>query len=169
MKRKTTATWQLRLPLALNDSRSSCSRSRSRSRRLSRAETHNLKWPPRKGDIVYFQTGFGIEGGVLREIRQGLVWVDYILDDGQVVPEHHLVMRPAAATWRDPDTVTETERLACVARIKATHEAGLNLKEDPDAWADFLQFFMYTLLQVEKEQERKAAALLSLTTRAAPS
>lgn len=45
-----------------------------RAMRLSAASC-NHRWPPRKGDTLYFETDLGIQAGIFREARQGLVWV----------------------------------------------------------------------------------------------
>lgn len=157
---------QYQFPWASDEARVCLLLKRRRSRSVRAAD--DLAWPPRKGDKIYFQAGPGIQAGVLRETRQGLVWLDYILEDGSVAPERDLVMCPVPTPWRDPSTVSEAERKACIARVKVVLDAGLNLMKVPDAWADFLQYCMYTLLQIEKEHERKATALLSLTSPGRP-
>src|SRR5438477_9153502 len=44
-------------------------------------------WPPKAGEPVSFKSGDGWKTGILQEVRWGLVWRDFILDDGRVIPE----------------------------------------------------------------------------------
>lgn len=123
-----------------------------RPRRRS-ATSFKHRWPPRKGEILYFETDSGIQAGVFREVRQGLVWVDYLLEDGRIIAEHRLVMCPTPTPWRDPGTVTEEERKRSVECVRTRVEAGVDPRRDPDLWADLLQYGMYVLLQLERQGE----------------
>jgi hypothetical protein len=89
-----------------------------------------LRWPPQIGRKIAFRTDCGVETGVLRAIRQGLVWRDYVMKDGRIAAESEIVMRPCGPIeWRDPMLVPEFEVLLSVQRIKAAHEA--NRGQDP--------------------------------------
>lgn len=100
-------------------------------------------WPPKLGDKVYFHTLEGIQCGVLREVRQGLLWKNYILDDGRFLQDHDFVMCPEFAPWRDPATVTEAELNQVESRIKPKLDAGESMISDPETWAEFLQLVVF--------------------------
>jgi hypothetical protein len=110
-------------------------------------------WPAPVGATVYFETSVGIQTGALQEIRQGLVWVDYITEDDRIVPESKLIMWPNPTPWRDPDTVSEEERKEWADRIRARLNAGVNLQQDPSAWEEFCHYVMFLLLEVRKRRE----------------
>lgn len=122
-----------------------------KARRTPRSWQFNTRWPPRRGDAVYFVTGEGVQRGIFRERRQGLVWLDYIMADGRIIPEHWLLMCPMLTPWRDPATVTEEERKRSVERARTRGEAGADPRRDPELWAHLLQYGMYILLQLERE------------------
>lgn len=82
-----------------------------------------------------------------------MVWVDYILEDGRIIPEHKLVMCPESQAWRDPDTVSEAERKFWADRIRSRLKTGRNLMEDEAGWAEFCHYVMYTIVCVRKEAD----------------
>ena len=88
------------------------------------------------------------------------------MTDGQIAMEHHVVMGPQIADWRDPDNVPDEEVKACIKRIRAAHDADLkkDLREMPEAWADFCQFTAYVWLWQAKERERKNLAMMEIST-----
>jgi hypothetical protein len=106
------------------------SRRRRRRQGLS-GKRFNPRWPPRQGDTVYSQADEeGVKSGILQGVRQGLMWVDYIMEDGRIVPEHDLVMCPNPGAWRDPFTVTEEERRRWMESIATRARAGVDLRKN---------------------------------------
>ena len=69
-------------------------------------------WPPEEGEVVTFKSSTGQKSGVLKEVRWGLVWRDFILEDGRAIPEHRVVGCPESPTWRSADEVSQEEREA---------------------------------------------------------
>jgi len=60
--------------------------------------------------MVTFESSTGPETSVLREVRWGLVWRDFILEDGRVIPEHRISGCPQPQVWRKINEVTDSER-----------------------------------------------------------
>ncbi len=143
---------QFCFPWVPNHSKRAPTGTEIKQRRAGKMSVHHVGWPPRKGEKIAFETDFGVRMGILRRIRQGLVWVDYILADGRVIPESKLVMCPKRSPWRDPNTVSETDRKEWAERIHQKLDAGLNLQEDPAAWEEFCHYVMFALLQVRAER-----------------
>jgi hypothetical protein len=126
--------------------------SRRRRRRRLSGKKPSPRWPPRQGDTVYFQTDEeGVKSGILKGVRQGLVWVDYIMEDGRIVPEHDVVMCPNPGAWRDPDTVTEEERRRWVESMASRVKSGPDLRKNQAVWSDFVHYGAHILLRLEKE------------------
>jgi hypothetical protein len=128
-------------------------------RKQSRVQ--KLRWPPRIGRKIAFRTHFGIEMGVLRAIRQGLVWRDYVMKDGKIASEGEIVMRPSGpAEWRHPTLVTGSEVVLTIKRIKAAHDAdpSLDLKQVAQVWSDICQLQTYLALRARWERECKELA-----------
>jgi hypothetical protein len=157
MKRRTMPE-QLHFPWIPQGFQHDCWRKRLRRRRT---RIRKLVWPPRIGREIAFWNDLGIQLGILREIRQGLACLMYIMADGRVAFEHELVMGPDVANWRDPDTVTEQELKVCVRRVQAAHNAHpeQDLRKMPEAWADFCQISGYVWRKREKERERELAMI----------
>jgi hypothetical protein len=108
-------------------------------------------WPPESGESVAFNTQDGIKSGILSEVRWGLVWRDFILEDGRVIPEHRIVGCPRPPAWRDPKEVSEEERRACEEQLVAMSEAGLDPHDREYAlWATVTQYLAYTYLRFKK-------------------
>ena len=99
---------------------------------------------------------------VLREIRQGLVCLQYKVADGQIAMEHELVMLPGPATWRHPNSVSEQELSVCIARIISAHDAAPDAdpRQNPDLWADICQLMAYIAFRNPIENERRSDALM---------
>lgn len=129
-----------------------------------------MQWPPRIGEKIAFRTDFGIEIGVLRHIQQGITWKDYVMKDGRIIEEGALVMSPELH-WRDPDSVSEAELEACAARVRAAHDANpdMDLREMPQAWADFRQIMGHFVYRTALENERKRLALMEVKPSIPPS
>jgi len=133
-------------------------------RRVRRSRIRHLRWPPQIGEEIAFWTDFGIEMGVLREIRQGLACPEYHITDGRIAMAHELMMGSDTTLWRDPDTVSEQERKACAARINAAHDADpeKDLRLIPEAWADFCQYMAHTAVRNAKKDERRKLMLMEI-------
>ena len=111
----------------------------------------NADWPPTRGTQVAYQTEQGLKTGMLSEIRWGLVWRDFFLDDGRVIAEHRILGCPTPPVWRDPKEVPEDERQACEEELVAMSESGLDPRDREYAfWAALTQYLAYTYLRFHK-------------------
>ena len=111
------------------------------------------KWPPKQGQKVAFQTKEGIKEGVVKEVRLGLVWRDFLLEDGRMIAEHKIIGCPDPPDWRDPDTVSAEERKAWEKRLISLAEAGIGPRDREKAfWADLTHYMAYTYLRFSKER-----------------
>src|SRR5207248_10485973 len=81
------------------------------------------KWPPEQGQKVTFQTKEGNKEGTVKEARIGLVWRDFLLEDGRMIAEHKIIGCPDPPMWRDPDTVSAEERKAWEERLISMAES----------------------------------------------
>jgi hypothetical protein len=105
-------------------------------------------WPPALGEAISFHSGGTLKSGVLQRVRWGLVWRDFILDDGRVIPEHKVVGCPEPPAWRIAEEVTAEERQACEHRLASMADAGLDPRErDQCFWAELNQYLAYTYLR----------------------
>ena len=120
---------------------------------------------PKIGQKLAFNSSFGIETGVLRQLQWGLVCREYALSGGRIVAEDNLIMRPDDTKWRHPSSVSEVEVASCVERIKAFH--ALHPDTDPTkvshVWSDICQLMAHFALKARVEPERKEAALMEIT------
>jgi hypothetical protein len=108
-------------------------------------------WPPLPGQKLFFKINHALKEGVLREIRGGLVWRDFFLEDGRLIPEHKIVGCPESVTWRDPDTVSADERRSWERRLVTMAEAGIDPHDrEHELWADLTQYLAYTYLRFKK-------------------
>ena len=106
------------------------------------------QWPPEEGEVVSFQSADGWKTGVLREVRWGLVWRDFVLEDGRMLPEHKVKGCPQPPLWRDADEVSAEEREACEERLVFMSESGLDPRErEQPFWAELNQYLAYTYLR----------------------
>jgi hypothetical protein len=111
----------------------------------------NVNWPPRRGTAISYETKNGPKTGILSEIRWGLVWRDFILEDGRVIAEHKIIGGPKPPAWRDPKEVSQEERRACEEQLVSMSEAGLNPQDREYAlWAALTQYLAYTYLKFQK-------------------
>lgn len=116
-------------------------------------------WPPVEGELVSFQSSDGRQEGVLREVRQGLVWRDFVLEDGRVIAEHRIVGCPQPPAWRTVDDVTPEEREACEERLVFMTESGLDPRDRDQAfWAELNQYLAYTYLRFKYAPQGAAEA-----------
>jgi len=112
-------------------------------------------WPPREGEIVHFNSSAGLQSGVLREVRWGLVWRDFILEDGRVIPEHRVAGCPESPTWRSADEVSQQEREAWEERLVSMVESGVDPRNrEQSFWAELNQYLAYIYLRFQRSAKK---------------
>jgi hypothetical protein len=116
--------------------------------------SQNPNWPPQEGQTISFHTKKGIEESILKEVREGLVWRDFLLEDGRMIAEHRVIGCPDTLTWRDPDSVSAEERTAWEARLILMAETSIDPwdREQP-FWADLTHYIAYTYLRFTKKRK----------------
>jgi len=108
-------------------------------------------WPPEEGQVITFKSLSGLKTGILEEVRWGLVWRDFILEDGRVIPEHKILGCPEPPVWRRADEVTQDEREAWERRLVSMAEAGLDPRDrEQSFWAELNQYLAYTYLRFKQ-------------------
>jgi len=108
-------------------------------------------WPPEEGQIITFRSLHGLSNGIVKEVRWGLVWRDFILDDGRVIPEHKILDHPEPPAWRRAEEVTQDEREAWERRLVSMAEAGLDPQDhERSFWAELNQYLAYTYLRFKQ-------------------
>lgn len=121
----------------------------------------DASWPPAEGQLVSFQSLDGVKQGTLREVRWGLVWRDFILEDGRVIAEHRILGSPQPPLWRGAEEVTPDEREACEDRLVFMTESGLDPRDREQAfWAELNQYLAYTYLRFKHAPQSAAEAAL---------
>ena len=105
-------------------------------------------WPPEEGRTITFKSSDGWGTGILQEVRWGLVWRDFVLEDGRVIPERKVSGCPEHTVWRKASEVTQDERERCEDRLVSMAGAGLDprSREQP-FWAELNQYLAYTYLR----------------------
>ena len=108
-------------------------------------------WPPEEGQIITFKSLSGLKTGILKEVRWGLVWRDFILEDGRVIPEHKILDHPEPPVWRKAEEVTQDEREAWERRLVSMAAAGLDpWDREQSFWAELNQYLAYTYLRFKQ-------------------
>jgi hypothetical protein len=108
-------------------------------------------WPPDEGEVISFKSSTGSETGILIEVHWGLVWRDFILEDGRVIPEHRISGCPQPKIWRKMNEVTDQEREECEQRLLSMAAAGMDPhKRDQPFWAELNQYLAYTYLRFKQ-------------------
>ncbi len=108
-------------------------------------------WPPEEGQVITFRSLSGLKTGILEEVRWGLVWRDFILEDGRVIPEHKILGCPEPPVWRRADEVNQDEREAWERRLVSMAEAGLDPRDrEQSFWAELNQYLAYTYLRFKQ-------------------
>ena len=108
-------------------------------------------WPPDEGQIITFRSLSGLSKGIVKEVRWGLVWRDFILYDGRVIPEHKLLDHPEPPIWRNAEEVTQDEREAWERRLVSMAEEGLDPRDQEQSfWAELNQYLAYTYLRFKQ-------------------
>jgi hypothetical protein len=122
------------------------------------AKNFEMSWPPEVGERILFNSDDGMKSGYVRQLRWGLVWRDFVLDDGRVVPEHKVVGCPSPPTWRNAQEVSQEEREAAEDRLVSMSQSGLDPRDREQAfWAELNQYLAYTFLRFKdsgKPQEK---------------
>jgi hypothetical protein len=109
------------------------------------------QWPPQEGQRISFQSGEEWKTGILREVRWGLVWRDFVLDDGRVIPEIKVKGCPKPQTWRAPAEVTRAEREGWEERLATMASAGLDPHEREQSFrAELNQYLAYVYLKFKR-------------------
>jgi hypothetical protein len=86
--------------------------------------------------------------GVLKEVRWGLVWRDFVLEDGRVIPETKVHGRPESQVWRKASDVTNAEREVWEERLATMAAAGQDPHEREQSFrAELNQYLAYTYLR----------------------
>jgi hypothetical protein len=110
-----------------------------------------VAWPPAEGEQIAFKMDDVIRVGVLKAVRLGLVWRDFVLEDGRTIPEHKVIGCPKTTAWRDPDSVSAEERQTWEARLVTMAESGMDPHDREHAfWADLTHYLAYTYLRLKK-------------------
>jgi len=110
-------------------------------------------WPPEEGQIISFKSSAGSETTILKEVRWGLVWRDFILEDGRVIPEHRISGCPQPQVWRKINEVTDNEREECEERLLSMAGAGMDPRQrDQPFWAELNQYLAYTYLRYKQAE-----------------
>ena len=108
-------------------------------------------WPPEAGEVISFTSSTGPETAILKDVYWGLVWRDYVLEDGRVIPEHRVSGCPQPHEWRKIDEVSDYEREACEERLLSMATAGMDpRKRDQSFWAELNQYLAYTYLRFKQ-------------------
>lgn len=101
--------------------------------------------------MISFASSTGPERALLREVRWGLVWRDFVLEDGRVIPEHKVQGSPQPQVWRNVAEVTEAERRECEERLLSMASSGMDpRKRDQLFWAELNQYLAYTYLRFKQ-------------------
>src|SRR5215472_3888041 len=109
------------------------------------------EWLSEEPQIITFRSRGGSATGVLKEVRWGLVWRDFILEDGRVIPEHKVDGSPQPQAWRNAADVSEEERRECEERLLSMASSGMDpRKRDQLFWAELNQYLAYTYLRFKK-------------------
>jgi len=92
---------------------------------------------------------------VLKEVRWGLVWRDFILEDGRVIPEHKVLGCPDPPVWRNADEVSQDEREMWEERLVSMAAGGLDPRDREQAfWAELNQYLAYIYLKVQSDRAK---------------
>jgi hypothetical protein len=109
------------------------------------------QWPPQEGQQISFKSGEEWKTGILQEVRWGLVWRDFVLEDGRVIPEIKVEGCPKPQSWRAPADVTRSEREVWEERLATMAAAGLDPHEREQSFrAELNQYLAYVYLKFKK-------------------
>jgi hypothetical protein len=119
-------------------------------------QTNGLEaiWPPEKGHVITFESTAGLNSGVVKEVRWGLVWRDFILEDGRVIPEHRVLGCPQPPEWRNIDEVSQAEREEWEERLVSMAESGIDPRDrEQSFWAELNQFLAYIYIKFNRTEQ----------------
>jgi hypothetical protein len=112
-------------------------------------------WPPEEGEVVTFKSSTGLKSGVLKGVRWGLVWRDFVLEDGRVIPEHRVLGCPESPTWRSAEEVSQDEREAWEERLVSMCERGVDPHDrEQSFWAELNQYLAYIYLRFQRTEQK---------------
>jgi hypothetical protein len=116
-------------------------------------------WPPKEGRVITFKSLSKAKMGIVKDVRWGLVWRDFILEDGRVIPEHKVLGCPEPPVWRKADEVSQEEREEWESRLVSMAEAGLDPRErEQPFWAELNQYLAYTYLRFKRPSHKSSRA-----------
>jgi hypothetical protein len=119
----------------------------------SQTEGIGASWPPEEGQLITFNSTDSVRSGVLKTVRWGLVWRDFILGDGRVIAEHKVLCCPELPAWRNADEVSQDEREAWEERLVSMAAGGLDPRDREQAfWAELNQYLAYIYLKVQSNR-----------------
>ena len=111
-------------------------------------------WPPERGEVITFKSSAGVTSGAVEDVRWGLVWRDFILPDGRVIPEHKVLGCPDPPLWRDVDEVSQSERELWEERLVAMADRGVDPHDREQCfWAELNQYLAYMYLKFKKTRQ----------------
>lgn len=114
--------------------------------------TRAADWPPVAGELVSFTTSSGVKSGVLKEVRWGLVWRDFVLDDGRVIAEQKVIGAPQSPVWREPADVSQEEQQDWEEQLVIMSQSGLDPHDRESAfWAALTQYLAFTYLRFQRQ------------------
>ena len=112
-------------------------------------------WPPEIGEVIRFESADGVKSGVLKDVRWGLVWRDFILEDGRVIAEHKVVGCPQPPAWRNANEISQAEREAWEERLVSMAESGVDPRDrEQSFWAELNQFLAYIYLKFNPNEPK---------------
>jgi hypothetical protein len=111
----------------------------------------SANWPPAAGEIISFRVKGGTGSGILSEIRWGLVWRDFILEDGRVIPEYRVLGGPTPPVSREAGNVSREEQQWWEEQLVVMASAGLDPNDRESAfWAALTQYLAYTYQRFQR-------------------
>jgi len=112
------------------------------------------KWPSEEVEIISFASRGGSATGVVKEVRWGLVWRDFILEDGRVIPEHKILGEHESPAWRKPEEISQDEREAWERRLVAMADGGLDPRDEEQPFrAELNQYLAFTYLRLKETRQ----------------
>lgn len=112
-------------------------------------------WPSEEPRIITFTSTGRSMTGVVKKVRWGLVWRDFILEDGRVIPEHKILDNPESAVWRKPEEISQQERETSERRLVTMAESGLDPRDEEQPFrAELNQYLAYTYLRMKQARDK---------------
>lgn len=108
-------------------------------------------WPPPVGEVISFKTNAGVQSGILKEVRWGLLWRDFVLEDGRVLAEDRVIGAPTSPIWREPTDVSKEEQQAWEEQLVVMAMSGLDPHDrESEFWGALTQYLAYTYLRFQR-------------------